>query len=472
MVRKSHFFIFGDQSWPVESLAKTLPPDIAVSTWVEGKGWLGASQNRQSPQIKAILAAQHCELPENAAHDAVAIVGFQSPEMSRKIADCLRERRADIKVLEVGSRGSRSAAREPRRSVAWHDLMSEGMEQEIQLLSVQRRVQELRDVLKDADRVAILLQDDPDPDGLASALALRKILNRNSQTAPIVSFGRITRPENVAMSRLLGIEVEHVNLEQLHKFSRIMLVDCQPSFFKGRKIRGDVIIDHHPRVDLPVTDDASEPIFVEIREDLGSLSTLLTQYLRAANVEVSQRLATALLYGIKTDTLVLNREVSGLDLDAFVYLYPLINYNVLRRIERPELPLAYLDCLRKGLKYMESSDGVVVLMLGEVTREEWIPQAADFALQVEGSQWAMGCGVIDGRIVISGRNCGYVQHCGDLFKQLFDGLGCAGGHRTMAKAIIALPEWEKRYGKSSLNMTKLPKLLATIVNENLSAGHA
>jgi nanoRNase/pAp phosphatase (c-di-AMP/oligoRNAs hydrolase) len=312
--------------------------------------------------------------------------------------------------------------------------------------------------------VAILLQDDPDPDGLAAALALRKVIGRKSQTAPIISFGTITRPENVAMAKLLDIEVKQITEAELQNFERVVMLDCQPSFFKGRKVRADAIIDHHPRSPWP---EDIKPAFVEMREDLGSVSTLMSFYLRAASEHISGRLATALLYGIKSDTLMLNREVSDFDLSAFVYLYPLTNGNTLRRIERPELPLSYLESLRKGLKAMCVGSGVTVLPLPSVDREEWIPQAADFALQVEGSYWAMGCGVFDSKVIISGRNCGYVQHCGDLFKKLFNELGCAGGHRTMAKAIIAKKDWETAFGKTSTNAAQLATKIHEIVSQAL-----
>lgn len=334
-------------------------------------------------------------------------------------------------------------------------------------MALEQRLRDLRGCLRDAETVAILLQDDPDPDGLASALALRKLLGRNAQTAPIVSFGTVHRPENEAMCRLLEIDVKKVSEESLHRFDKLVCVDCQPSFFKGRRIVPDVILDHHPRVAEGAKNAESRPLFEDIREDLGALSTLMLQYLQAAKCEISRRLATALLYGIKTDTLHLNRETSSADLEAFVYLYPRANGNWLRKIERPELPLSYLERLRSGLKFLRSENGVVILPIGEIEHDEWVAQAADFALQVEGSEWAFGCGLQDDRLLVSGRNCGYVQHCGDLFKDLFDALGCAGGHRTMAKAIIPKSAWTKRFGSKALTQTGLAKTLLGLIEKAL-----
>jgi nanoRNase/pAp phosphatase (c-di-AMP/oligoRNAs hydrolase) len=461
-------------------LLKTLPDDTEVLAWVDGKGWVAGPRQRTTARlslnkgrsVEKAIAEWSEEVSDDGSdeEETVAIVGFKDPEVSRQAVESLRERRSGIKVLQLGLDRSRAVLNNDKRTVRWGDVLAEGVEKELQLLALQDRVRDLRGLLKDAGRIAILLQDDPDPDGLASALALRKVLGRNAQTAPVVSFGHITRPENMAMSRLLDIEVEHLSGEKdLEAFDRLVLVDCQPSFFKGREILPDAILDHHPEAP-----GAREAEFHEIRVDLGATSTLLTQYLRAAQIDVSQRLATALLYGIKADTLLLNREVSDSDLDAFVHLYPRINNNTLRRIERPELPIAYLDVLRKALGRLRSEDGLVLLYLGEVEREEWIAQAADFALQIEGSQWALGAGVIDGRVVISGRNCGHIQHCGELFKQLFNGgsFGCAGGHRTMAKAIIPTDKWRERHGAKALGATSLPKILFETVRKALAEKEA
>lgn len=462
--------IFGDASWPAESLGKFFQGDSeqAVSVCIEGKGWIqnkGLLARGAEFSDSTLNSIENLQIEESESiNQPLAIVGIADKELSQKIVDALKAKRQNIKILQVGSRETRSALNQTKRSVAWKDLLSVGLDQEIQLLSIQDRVRDLRATFKDSEQVAILLQDDPDPDGLAAALALRKVLGRKSQTAPIVSFGRITRPENVAMAKLLDIEVKQINEYDLQRFERVVMLDCQPSFFKGRKVRADAVIDHHPRAPWP---EDIQPLFVEMREDLGSVSTLMSFYLRAASEHISGRMATALLYGIKSDTLMLNREVSDLDLSAFVYLYPLTNGNTLRRIERPELPLSYLESMRKGLKFMKIGKGVTVLPLPTVDREEWIPQAADFALQVEGSYWAFGCGIYEGKVIISGRNCGYVQHCGDLFKKLFNEIGCAGGHRTMAKALIAKKDWEKVYGKGSATPSKLSSLIHKIVVDAL-----
>src|SRR2546428_455684 len=153
------------------------------------------------------------------------------------------------------------------------------------------------------------------------------------------------------------------------------------------------------------------------------------------------RLATALLYGIKSDTFSLSREVNEWDVGAFSYLYPLANQNLMRRIERPELPPAALDALSLGLKNRRVIDKVAFVHLGRVERDDLIPQMADFSLSFEGIEWAFVSGVFDSNYIISVRNVGYVRAAGRVLKEAFGGIGSAGGHASMAKAIIPLAEF-------------------------------
>jgi len=472
-VSKTHFVIFGDQSWPVDSLVKILPEQSDISVFIEGEGWVTQSfskkirhpnkKNQEKGDAKKLLKG-FAYFEDRAVNKElcpfIAIVGIENSLLRNKLLEKIKHSALSLKVLELGSRHkTRSHFASAKRKVFWGDVMAHSLEHEMLLLQLQDRVRELRDCFKNSERIALLLQDDPDPDGLASALALRKLLGRNSQTASICSFGSITRPENLAMSKLLEIDVQKANLLSLTtEFDKVVLVDCQPSFFKGRPIPAHVVLDHHP---FSLTEAEIEVLdFVEVREDLGSISTLLTLYLQAADIEVSQRLATALLYGIKSDTLMLNRQVSGLDLEAFVFLYPLIHFTTMRRIERPELPFAYLMLLKNALDFVKSAPSeLCILPLGAVKNEEWIPQAADFALQIEGTKLAAAVGIFENKIVISARMCGGSNHLGEHFKGCFDQKGAAGGHRSMAKAIVRQEQWLKCFGGDALESSKLVEIL-------------
>jgi nanoRNase/pAp phosphatase (c-di-AMP/oligoRNAs hydrolase) len=181
--------------------------------------------------------------------------------------------------------------------------------------------------------------------------------------------------------------------------------------------------------------------FKDVRPAYGATATILTEYLRAAEVKFPQRLATALLYGIKADTQHLERGATRADMEAFAFVHAHANHSALRRIERPELPDKALDVLAHGIERRHVTHGVVFSHLGAVAYPELVPQFADFFLQVEGAEWSVVSGIVHGELHISVRNVGYVRAAGEVVRQAFGELGSAGGHRSMAKAVIRVRDW-------------------------------
>ena len=297
------------------------------------------------------------------------------------------------------------------------------------------RVARVREHFARAERVLILMQDDPDPDAIASALALKTLLGRAKSAATIATFGTIRRPENRAMTRILEIDVEQVKPRALEEYAMIALVDTQPAIFEERLGDVDLVIDHHPE-ETPV-----RARLKDVRPSYGATSTIMTEYLQAADVKIRERVATALLYGIKADTLHLERGTTRADMQAFAFLHGRANHNALRRIERPDLPDAALDVLARGIAGRRLIDGVMFVHLGPVTYPELIAQFADLFLQVEGAEWSVVSGSVNHELHVSVRNVGYVRAAGDVVHEAFGDLGGAGGHRSMAKAVVKLRDW-------------------------------
>ncbi|HEY2379794.1 MAG TPA: DHH family phosphoesterase [Terriglobia bacterium] len=312
------------------------------------------------------------------------------------------------------------------------ELLESNFRWHIRLARTTRIVEEVKAQFEGAESVLILLQDDPDPDAIASGLALRQVLGRNKQTAPLGSFGRVTRPENIAMVKLLEIEIEKITKDTIKDFNHIAVVDLQPPHLSNPPDEIDLVIDHHPE------QFNYQSHLKDIRPNYGATSTILLEYLLCSNSSIGTRLGTAMLYGIKSDTFALSREVNEWDVLAFSYLYQLANQNLMRRIERPELPPAALDALSVALKNRRVIDRVAFVNLGRVERDDLIPQMADFSLSFEGIEWAFVSGVFDSNYIISVRNVGYVRSAGRVLKEAFGGIGSAGGHASMAKAIIPL----------------------------------
>ena len=306
-----------------------------------------------------------------------------------------------------------------------------------------QKLKELRALVDEGDRVAIVLQDDPDPDAMASAMALRTLLGRNKLTTPLFSFKPVTRPENRTMVHLLEIDIEPAESAELDEYDKIAMVDVQPAFFGDKLTRAHIVIDHHPNY------EPSDAPFVDVRTKYGATSTIMTEYLISADERISERLATALLYGIRSDTLALSRRVTDDDLQAFVTLYPIANYNMLKQIERPELPAEFARILSRALARIEVVDGLAVLNLGQVARDDIIVQVADFCLQFEGTEWVAVAGKLGSDLVIAVRNYGMSgDNAGEAVKNLFADIGSAGGHRNMAKAVIKQTAWRRREGST------------------------
>ena len=306
-----------------------------------------------------------------------------------------------------------------------------------------QKLKELRALVDEGDRVAVVLQDDPDPDAMASAMALRTLLGRNKLTTPLFSFKPVTRPENRTMVHLLEIDIQPAESAELDEYDKIAMVDVQPAFFGDRLARAHIVIDHHPNY------EPSDAPFVDVRTKYGATSTIMTEYLICADERISERLATALLYGIRSDTLALSRRVTDDDLQAFVTLYPIANYNMLKQIERPELPAEFAKILSRALARIEVVDGLAVLNLGQVARDDIIVQVADFCLQFEGVEWVAVAGKLGNDLVIAVRNYGMSgDNAGEAVKNLFADIGSAGGHRNMAKAVIKQTAWRRREGST------------------------
>lgn len=324
-----------------------------------------------------------------------------------------------------------------------------------------RQVQNIKELFANMDKILLLIQSDPDPDAIASALAFRHLIGRNRTTAHIVSFGEVTRPENLAMLRLLDIQVEKAGPDAVSRYDGLCLLDVQPAHLGdnlGQIFQSvDVVIDHHPEK------PGYQAKIKDIRAAYGATSTILTEYLRAVDFNISQRLATALLYGIKSDTLLLGRGVDPADIEAFSYLYPLANSNILRRIERPEVHPEDIDSFSNALKKRNIVNNILFSHLGRVRREDVIPHFADFSLQIEGVEWAVVSGIFRGSLVISVRNVGYVRGAGAIVKRAFGDLGSAGGHSHMAKAVIPLKNFYKRFGdrKESMMRERIVEMFLT-----------
>jgi nanoRNase/pAp phosphatase (c-di-AMP/oligoRNAs hydrolase) len=320
------------------------------------------------------------------------------------------------------------------------ELLSPTLTTELGRSLTRARVQQYQRYFADVDRVLILLHNEPDPDALGAGLALRNVLRRTRTTAIIGAFQGITRPENLRMADLLDIQLETVTPDELPTFDRIATVDVQPHYFGGLLPRVDLVVDHHPE------QAGYTAVFKDIRADYGSTCTILTEHLRAVDVNISERTATAMLYAIKSDTLFFARQTNRVDLEAFTFLYPLADPALIRKMEGAEITMERLEYVTRALAAGRLRRQVFAAYLGETSREDFVPYIADFLLQVEDVKWTIVAGLIGGQLVICVRNLGYSRNAGEFVKAAFGDIGSAGGHRAMAKAVVAGERFRAKFG--------------------------
>ena len=384
----------------------------------------------------------------------------------RRILEALADAGAVLTyVLDVGERSKRSDecldAFPEVSALSLGGLLKGSLLGALGRALTRSRVQQYQRYFADADRVLILLHHDPDPDALASGLALRALLHRTKATAIIGAFHGVTRPENLRMANLLDIQVQALTAESLGEFDRIATVDVQPHYFGGLLGRVDLVVDHHPERSGYTT------IFKDIRPDYGSTATILTEHLRATGVNISERIATAMLYAIKSDTLFLSRQTNRSDLEAFTYLYPLADPALVRKMEGSEITLERLRHVTQGVQSGQMRDQVFAAHVGQAPREDLVPYVADFLLQLEGVKWSVVSGIVGDRLVVSVRNLGYSRNAGEFVKRWFNDIGSAGGHRAMAKAVVPLDAFRTKFHpvEDSEIATRLADLAARFLRE-------
>ncbi|HSH46083.1 MAG TPA: DHH family phosphoesterase, partial [Longimicrobiales bacterium] len=297
----------------------------------------------------------------------------------------------------------------------------------------ERRVHELRAFARGTSVVPILVQQDPDPDGMASALGLRTLLHRTEEDSPIISLGEVTRPENERLAELIGFRVVRVTKPELHGFQRIIAVDTQPVPAEARTRYA--VVDHHPARSGYSAD------FLDIRPEYGAAATIVTEYLRVADQErITPRLATALLYGIRTDTDVLRRGTVPADIAAYAFLQGVADQEMLRTIGRPAFSESALRAVGKALSELRRDRELAVAYVGRLDHRasHVLPNLADFCLAIEGVSWSAAAGLVDGELTVNIRHVGGGPGAGDLARELAREEGMGGGHQTMARVAIHL----------------------------------
>jgi nanoRNase/pAp phosphatase (c-di-AMP/oligoRNAs hydrolase) len=305
------------------------------------------------------------------------------------------------------------------------------------------KLQKLTELLTGKAYLLVVVQDSPDPDSLAAAVALRRLANSLANLQCSITYGgTVGRGENRALVNYLNLNLRPSGDIDHGKYDLIAMVDTQPSTGNNslpETISPDIVIDHHP-----IRRQTRMVPFTDIRSGYGATSTILVEYLIEAGITPDTPLATALLYGIRSDTQDLGREASRADIEAIHFLYPFANKRMLSVIQRGKVPRIYYQMLADALRNARVQGPAIITGLGQVDNPDMIAEVADLLLREDETTWTMCTGYWNDKLLISIRTSEESNLAERVIKHMVARKGTGGGHLTYAGGQIPLTGGTKR----------------------------
>lgn len=300
------------------------------------------------------------------------------------------------------------------------------------------RLAQLRAVLQGREPVLIASHYHPDADSLAASAAFKALVERAFGLEATIAYdGFVGRAENRLLLKFLGATMEPMDRVSFEDFPAVAVVDTQPG--QGNNpVPPDlpvlIVIDHHPPVVKP-----TEVVFWDVRDTYGATSTILTEYLLQAEVEIDRALATGLFYGISSETQTLGSEAVQADVDAAMALYPLIDKRMLSQIEHAPIRPEYMRDLVVSLSRAVRYGPLAVSLAGDIEHPELVAEVADWMLRLEGIKWSLAMGRLGDTLYVSLRTWPLEdEDASDLIRRVVKELGRAGGHGHRAGGQVNL----------------------------------
>ncbi len=282
-------------------------------------------------------------------------------------------------------------------------------------------------------RVYLQTHNFPDPDAIGSAFGLQRLLARCGVKAKICYDGRIDKLSTSKMLELLGIEMfsgEELT-DELREDDCIICVDSQKLGGNITDFTGDEIaaIDHHPTyMEVPYR-------YADIRK-VGACATIVAQYYQALGLTPEMPEATALLYGVKMDTLNFTRGVTEDDIGAFSFLLPLSDKNIMAQLEHSQIEFRDLRAYGAAIENIRVYGSYGFSRIPFSCPDAMVAVLSDFILSlVEVEVSVIYCERKDG-LKLSVRSERADVDAGELTRRALDGIGNGGGHATMAGGLI------------------------------------
>jgi nanoRNase/pAp phosphatase (c-di-AMP/oligoRNAs hydrolase) len=316
---------------------------------------------------------------------------------------------------------------------------------------------------KDISPLLILTHDFPDPDALASAYALHFLAsNVYHIRTRIVYKGIIGRVENRNMVNFLELPVHKAKAREIAGHEHVALVDTQPEFENNpfpQNRKATIIIDQHAPVNAPSAD------LTIIDTECGATSLILAKAILSLDIEIPERLATALAYGILTDTLNLYRARRSDIVETYMKILSFAKMHTLARIQIPEHDGSYFTTLSTAITKAYMRKGLMVCHIGKVKAPELVAQIAEYFLCYKKSEVVLVTGRFSSRLHASLRTKKTGRNAAGILRNCFVKPEDAGGHGQIAggSVIIRQPnekKWrgeEQRLEKNIVSLLKLNK---------------
>jgi nanoRNase/pAp phosphatase (c-di-AMP/oligoRNAs hydrolase) len=300
----------------------------------------------------------------------------------------------------------------------------------------QAKLEELLDLVKDSNSLLILTHDNPDPDAISAASCLKYIISKRLTTRVRIGYGGIVgRAENRAMLRLLKIHTTKLTEAKIRKYRSILLIDTQPMTGNNslpRRVQVKGVIDHHPER------KSTRAPFLDIRPNYGAVATILTEYLFASGLDVPTNLATALFYGVASETQDLGREVSDADAAAYLRLFPKANKRLLSRIRRSVVNREQFAYTARAIANAVTYKHTIASNLGRVDNPDVVAQVAEMLLTLERMTWSIATGRYKDTLLFSVRTTRVKGGAGKVARRIAGSGGTAGGHDMVAGGQVDL----------------------------------
>ena len=282
----------------------------------------------------------------------------------------------------------------------------------------------------------ILTHNHPDPDSISSAWALAFLAERlYGIRARMVYGGIIGRMENQMMVRILRIPLHPAKPEEIDRSTSVAVVDTQPPFqnnpFPSQR-KAQIVIDHHPR------HSKTEADLALIEEKAGATATLLAEAVLASGLEIPSALATALVYGVGSETQNLGREAGPRDIAVYRGLLASASMKALALIQNPPRPRSFFMTLGRAIRHAFVVQQVIGVHLGFVPSQDIVAHMADFLLTHEKTRWSIVTGRYEGSLFVSLRTRNTRAEAGKLIWRLLGTGGSAGGHGMIAGGSIPI----------------------------------